>query len=317
MMKFSLTVISALFLCFFQAASKDIDSLLRQSVGGEEAVKKLLSTETLSQFGTINMNGLQGKFKQIIDLPDKYYLSVEFPSFSMEQVYDGTLGWQRTMNGQVSLLSTHEKDELIKGLYLSSYGYFFHENQSVKKAYQGEKPRNGELFEVVDLYLPGNDTVQVYFDKSTGFRKYIFSRHDVLTTITNESDYRDIEGIMFPFRVESDIQTANFSMVMKTDSISLNRKVEAALFNYPLTSEIDYHFPPLKTKVTIPLDYNNGHIRIQAAINGKKKVWMILDSGSATNILNLSTAEAMGLDQIGTLPGMGVGGIEDVSFNEN
>jgi hypothetical protein len=292
----------------------NLDSLLVVSVGGPEALDSIKHLRSFRAEGSINLNGQQGRFIEYFTVPDKFYLEVRMPGVSLVQAYDGEVAWQKDHNGQVTQLTGFEKRELLKNLYFESFAYLLPDRLPGSMEYRGVVDRDGVPYHEVAFYPLDSDTVLAYFDRDSGRRKLLLSRLDNINTITLMDDYRRVSGILIPFYSRATAQGISLFSEFKLDTIEWNVPVDASLFAMSDVAAADYHFPPGEDMVKIPFQYRAGHIRLAATLNGRKRVWFILDSGSSTNVIHQPIARQLNLPVVGTLPARGLAGFENADL---
>ncbi len=306
-----------LFLCLMLAASSDaieLRELLLKSMGGEEALNTLRNLKSMKSSGTLVLNGQQGKLLTYFAPPDKYYMEISFPAFSMVQAYDGKTAWQRDINGQVSHMEAYAKRELLQTIYFESFGFLFSDSMESEIAYLGTTQIDDMVFHEVAFFPFETDTLYAYYDTTTGLRAFTLTRIDQLEAITLIQDYRDMSGMLIPYYSMAEVPEAGLVTEAFLDTVELNVPLPAGIFSPPDEPRRDYLFPAGATKLSVPIKYISGHIRVPLTINGQKQVWMILDSGASTNILNSAAIENMFLAVVGSLPGMGIGGYDEVAL---
>lgn len=309
-----LTVFSLLTTAAGPICAFNLDSLLVVSIGGPKAYDRLERLTSYRAEGSVNLNGLQGRFEQYFMPPDRFYVEVSFENFSLVQAYDGQTAWQRDHNGQISQLQGYEKRELLKNVYFESFSYLFPGRLAGGKEYRGETVKEAQTYHEVAFYPLNTDTVLAYFDRETGLRKLMVTRLDNFSTVTYVSNYHDVSGILIPFYSKAIAEEAGLFSEFVIDTVELNGPVDTSIFSMPSARAADYHFPPGARFVEIPFEYHAGHIRLPVTVNGNRKVWFILDSGCSANILHGPLVDEMNLRVVGKLPAKGVGGFEDVGL---
>ena len=293
----------------------DLDSLLIKSVGGPQAVETLKNLKTFRTSGKAVVNGMEGTFEQEFVAPDKYYLSVQLPGFGLVQGFDGQTAWQKDLNGRVTVMAGEEKQDMLRALYFESYRYLFSERRLGTTAYLGLDTVFGPQTYFKVAFVPyEDDTTFVYFDTATGLRAYLSNRSDQITTVTQAGDYRSIENVQIPFASKAKVLEVQFSMELMADTAVINSPIDSNIFRMPAVEASDFHFPSDQAQVTIKFDYRFGHIRVPVIINGSKKVWMILDTGSSSNLFHSPAIVDLQLPQVGTLPAMGVSGYQEAAL---
>ncbi len=292
----------------------DVDSLLAVSVGGPEAVDSLRRVTSYRTEGTIDLNGMTGQYEQVFVAPDLHYLKVNFGPFSIVQAYDGEVPWQVTLNGQTTVMEGYERREFLKGLYFDSFSYLFSDRLPGSKTYLGDTVIQDRHYHVL-AFVPLNlDTVRAYYELETGLPTRMTAQLDNFDAVQYCDDYREVSGILVPHRRKVVAEQAGLTSEIVTESIALNVAVDRSIFAMPGEQTTDFYFPPGVTAVDIGFSYRAGHIRIPAVINGERKAWFILDSGSSATFLHQPIGAGMNLDVVGTLPARGVGGFRDVDL---
>ncbi len=286
--------------------ASEIQSILQKSVGGKKAVERIRSLKSIYMSGTVNMNGVLGTFEYKSKLPDKFHLALKFPSFSMEQGYDGTTAWQQDLTGQKTELTGTEKNEVIKTIYLNSYKYLFDDTIPNKnylgKSYVGEK-----IYEQILFFPTIRDTIHAFFDVTTGNRTISKSKQDLFEVVSYDSLFQTVDDINFPFYSQSVIKEMNFTFYQLVDSVLFDVDFPDSIFLFQKRNDANYRFPA-KNKLTIKIEFQNNHIFVPVTISGTRKVYMLLDSGAGASIINKKIADEIIFDSIGTMPAIGVSG---------
>ncbi|MFQ6007916.1 MAG: retropepsin-like aspartic protease [Candidatus Zixiibacteriota bacterium] len=313
MLKKTLPVLLQLFVVTSSSAF-NLDSLLIVSIGGQEAYDTLKQMTSYRAEGSVNLNGQQGRFEEYFVTPNKFYLEAHFEGFSIAQAYDGRIAWQKDHNGRISVLEGLEKRELLKNLYFESFAYLFPGRLPGELEYRGQTVKDGEIYHEVAFYPLMTDTVLVYYDIQSGLRKLMLSRLDNLSTITHVGKYQEVSGILVPFYSKATCEGVSLFSEFELETVAINVPIDTSIFSIPSTGLADYHFPAEVPYVVVPFQYLAGHIILSATINGKKRVRLILDSGSSANILHKPVLEQLGLPVVGTLPARGIDGFEQVDL---
>lgn len=296
------------------AASIDLDSLLVETIGGREAFEKLATVTSYHADGTVIINSQKGHFVMEYAHPDRVYLQVSIGELSLVNAYDGKTAWQRDFNGAISQLGGFEERELVKQAYFQSYSYLYDDRLAGGREYRGVDTIDDRACHVVALFPLYVDTVLVYVDVETGLQFLSVSRLDDLETRSYSEAYRLVGGIMMPFISRAEAVGAPIVSEFLVDTVVLNPPVDSLLFQMPAVGRKDFRFPDSVSRVTIPFEFKAGHIYVKATINGKKKVYLILDSGASANIFQESVLADLNLPVVGSVPARGIGGYREVSL---
>lgn len=292
----------------------DPDSLLIASIGGPQSLEKLRQVKSYRVEGSALLHSLEGTFVLEYVYPDRFRLQFDLEPLTIAQGYDGRTAWQKDMNGAVYELAGYEKREMMKQLYFQSYSHLFDDRLPGGKEYRNTTVINGRTCHQVALYPLFTDTVLVYLDVETGLPNLSVSRLDEIETYTYSTDYRSVSGIMMPFASRAEALGTPLVTEFFVDTVILNGQVDTMLFAPPIGTGADYRFPKETDRVSIPLDFDLGHLYVTATINGVKKVRLILDTGASANILNRTAVADMNLPVIGSVPARGIGGYDEVQL---
>lgn len=289
-----------------QIYSGDIQSILRQSVGGDKAVERIKTLQSIHISGSVNMNGLDGKFEYICKFPNKFLLNLKFRDFTVVQGYDGAIVWHKNLTGQKTELTGSGKRDLLSTLYLNSFSYLFDDSLNNKRQI-GKSVINGKTYYQIMFNLFPEDTIMAYFNTITGNRTILKTRQDLTDVTTYEKSYQTVENIKIPFIVQTTEEKFNFTTILTIKKIVFDKPFDDSLFLFQKSSETNYRFSS-QDEIKIKFEFQNNRIFLPVTLSGKKKVYMILDSGAGASVIHLPIAEALNLDTVGTIPAVGVSG---------
>lgn len=296
------------------SAGIDLDSLLKLTVGGEKGFERLASVHSYRLTGDLILNGQAGTFSLTFELPDHLHLTADLGAYSLTQGYDGKTVWQKDHNGSIISLDGYERKDFLRSVYLQSYAYLFKDRMPGSAAYDSVVTRDGKRYHRIELYPFNNDTVTVYIDSATAMQEISVTRIDNLETVTHSSDYREVEGILFPFYAKSLTSPVEATSEFRIKKVIIDPDIEVGLFTPPVKKLSDYHFPKDVRSVKIPFIMRRGLIHLTALVNGKKKVRLILDSGASANVLDQALVQSLGLPVVGTMPVIGIAGNSEISL---
>lgn len=292
----------------------NLDSLLIRSVGGTEAVAKLARVRSIVTTGSVSLGGQTGHFEQYFQVPDKFYLKVEFELFSIVQAYDGSVAWQTNLTGKTTTLVGFEKRELLKTVYQESFSYLFPGRVAGAPTYLGHQELDIGLFHKVAFVTSAIDTVFVLYSEASGLKRFMKTRLDNLEVTTEISDYRKVSGVSLPYYSRTETVEAGILAEFVVSEVSFNQEIAPRLFVKPQPETGSFSFPDSLSYLTIPIDYSGGHIRLLVSVNGQRLAWFILDSGASISIFHKPFARELGLNSAGSLPFKGLSGYEEAGM---
>lgn len=296
------------------APAVDVDSLLVKMVGGNEAVGTLENMTGYTAIGAANINGLTGSFIEYYMPPNRFFLEVSTSGLTLVQAYDGTTAWQRDHNGRVSEVGGFEKREILKSLYMESGSFVLDDRFPGSAEILGDTTFSDTTFHKIALYPFNRDTIVLLLDSHEAQRRYMIGRVDQMTMITRFMSYDTLAGVIVPLHARSDIAGTPMFTEFIIDSVGLNGDIDPDIFRMPTDGTADFRFSRTSKAVTVPFEYRQGHIWIEATINGSQKAWFLLDSGSSANLFHAPAIADLNLPTTGSLPVMGLGGYENVDL---
>lgn len=301
-------------LIFGHAVAINLDSLLAASIGGKVAVDSVNRLTSLVYEGKSRAGGLEGSFRAVIVPPDHFYFEMNSPSFSMTQGYDGLTTWQRDQNGQVADLSGFEKKLLLKNLYIESFSYLLPERRGLPPVYRGVEVQDGNEYHVVGFVPYEGDTIIACYNIRTGRREITGTQVDNLYTVSELGDFRTVSGILIPFHAVDTVIGLPISSELIIERAAINQPVDMSIFKKPSARASDFRFPAGRSAMKVPFSYRNGQICVPATLNGKKRVRLLLDSGSSGNVYHRDAVASLNLPIAGYLPARGVSGVDSIAL---
>jgi len=173
-----------------------------EAIGGRAAWEKLT---TRVRRGTVKIEGVDGTGTILVyeRAPNlQVFITTLANGFIYRAGFDGKTAWQQDVAGKVKELEgTRAADRLA----LSN----FYSDINLPKIYPhpkmvGQKTADGRLAYVVEAAVPGGNPRLLYFDAESWLLFRIDTFENPLsptpTTINRHDDFRDVDGIKYPFK---------------------------------------------------------------------------------------------------------------------
>ncbi len=240
MQKYCLTLF--LFLAALAANAQTVDEILANyfdNIGGREAWEQLESTKMTS---TMNMQQMEFPGTIFAARPNKQRVEVNLQGKQLIQAYDGeTAWWINPFMGSEEPQKMPEAmaEEMTRQEF--EIDFINYQEKGYTVSLEGPKTVEGaETFEI-KLEKEDGDVYYYYFDQE------YFVPIMMKTTLksgqakgqeseTFFSDYQEVDGMMFPFFIESKIGGQSFQKIT-IDSIELNFAYEDDFFAFPEMAE--------------------------------------------------------------------------------
>ena len=202
------------------------------AIGGQANLDRIKSRAlkgTIAQpNGTVTVNVLQAP-------PNKFHIAASTPAGEFERAFNGTLGWEKGPQG-VRQLSPSEVAQLQNAI-----GLFRH--IKLKEQFTSTRVRAGQRIGdratvMVIGTMADNREERLFFDAESGLllRRigYMATLLGMIPDQIDFEDYRDVDGVKFPFTVRvSTIEVNNPVSTRTFSEMKLNATVDEGKFNKP------------------------------------------------------------------------------------
>jgi len=222
-----------------QADSVNAREILKKAVtaaGGAEAFEKLHRFRIRAQSRIFQpQTTIEFEFTEISELPDKTKHILALAAGRRVQVMTGNTGW-KAIGGRISSLTSAEVREMQRGLRKSTFYLFKNaENPDYRVEFLGEESSDAGRYWVLQIKDITGDFVNLYVNVQT----YLIARKSyqgaseagLATLVESYSDYREVGGIMMPFRtevrangkkfIESEVLEAEINPPLKEDFFNI------------------------------------------------------------------------------------------------
>lgn len=258
--------------------------------------------------GKASAGGLSGPFEQLEDVSDgASLLKYKLGPYEAQSGFDGSTSWKLGPSGDVALQeSTAGKRIAASEAYLSARAYWFPQRWPASVQLLGTRTDGGNTYQVLRILPKGADAIELWIDTTTHLIAKVVEMTGGEAQTQLWSDYRTVDGIKLPFRVEvytgSDVAHKSVALV---DSVSINVDIPPDRFAPPKQHFQDFSFLDGGNSATIPIQIINNHVYLTVNINGHALHFM-LDSGGR-NLLTPQAAAKVGVKSVGAFGGGGVG----------
>ncbi len=200
----------------------DVNKAYIKAIGGEKALMKI---KDITMMASTDMQGMTIGFDIYHKAPDKYMMKIGAGDMVFQQIaYDGvTAKMVSPMGGENKTLEGKELEDMK---YESMLNIELQYDQlGIKLMLEGIEEINGtDAYKVVITYPTGKENTR-FFDVKTG----LLIREVGEQGISEFTDYRDVNGVMFPFAITQQMgpQTVKLNVL----SIKINSKLKDELFS--------------------------------------------------------------------------------------
>jgi len=233
-----LVCLSAFLFTGVNAQDIDMDGIVAKyfETIGQDSINKI---ETAVATGTTLQFGQETAFRQIQKRPDKAYMEVLLVDGQIiKQGYNGISGWMLAswMNAAEPVELVGPDLKTIKNIGNIEGDLWNWREKGHKLILVGKENLAGKQVYLLTLTKADGDIDEMYIDTDS----YLLSKMVRKTSINNSEvevevfydDYRNIDGILIPYRVEQRFNSQQ-GMVVTIKEIKFNIEVDDNIFNKP------------------------------------------------------------------------------------
>ena len=203
------------------------------AIGGQAAIDKLKSRMAKGTLVQANGNTLQFELYQVA--PDKFYQIVTTPQGTFERGFNGTVGWEKTARGVREITGSQLADLRAAN---NLFALIKLKEQFTRARVTGKDKIGDREVYVVNGTATDGKRQRLFFDAETGLLlrriTYTPTMIGVIPEQVDFEDYRDVDGVKFPFTARSSsTEVGNPVQTRKFAEIKLNAPVDESKFNLP------------------------------------------------------------------------------------
>ncbi|MDP2303136.1 MAG: hypothetical protein Q8N03_12020 [Ignavibacteria bacterium] len=207
--------------------AEDIFAKYLSAIGGKEVLLKVIDRTTLmsATFQDFNID-----ITVYQKAPNKYLQSTSFSGQETFMVYDGTKGYQQSFMGSGDIVGDELEMLKIEASlhFLANWMEF-----GVKLELAGTQKINDKDAYEVKMILPSGTTITQSFDAENYLKiretKSISSPQGTIDVTIDYSDYRDVEGVKYPFKLTQ--AAGGMKLDFDVTGIMVNKGIADEIFN--------------------------------------------------------------------------------------
>ncbi|MFI4902263.1 MAG: PDZ domain-containing protein [Burkholderiales bacterium] len=245
---------------------------------------------------TLATGGLSGTVERWSEfLTGRSYLRYELGPTSGAAGFDGTAGWTQDAHGDARRESGGAARELaVNAAYRDQLAFWFPSRHPATIVVKSHEHADDADFIVVAITPQGGREFDLWINADTHLIERMTEREAEAMRTEYYMDFREVQGVRVPFRVRATRGDPRFDEIITIDALDFDAPATPVDFARPAPPPADYTFPPGKSSVEMPFTLANGHIYIDARLDSKSPVRLILDTSGA-NVIAAESAKALGL----------------------
>ncbi len=203
------------------SADEVIDNYIK-AIGGRENLASVKDRTTIMR-ATIQNN----KVTMIINqkTPDKFKQEINFGGMSQVVVFNGKTGQMKVGDNKIPITG----DEAQRQKYEAMMDLVLHlDSLEIKTKLAGTEKVDGKDTYKIEMTLPTGTKWIQYYSTDTGLKvkeeKTITSPQGTFTQETLYSDYKDVEGVKYPFTISQSVGPQHFTFNVSTIKVNTGLK---------------------------------------------------------------------------------------------
>ncbi len=303
----SATLILTIFLLPFPSGTRDAGNILskaHEAAGGASwdgirtgHITMKISTGGVEGHAEARENNLTGQNRS----------SFSLGPMEGEEGFDGEMVWSRDTSGQVQVRQGgDDREGAVNAAYRTALAHWYPGRWPAEVEYGRLEKEEEDTFHVIEIVPGGGRPFELWIDAVSWLIDRIVEDTGMETRTTYFSDYRRVEGVMYPFSQRSTNGQEEYDLFVTVESVEFNVPLEEGLFSMPAHPPPDYTFSGEETSTTIPFDFLNNHIYVEVRINGRGPFLVLCDTGGA-NVITPRVADRLGLEPEGAFEARGAG----------
>ncbi len=201
----------------------DVIAKYVEAIGGKEKLAKM--TDVTLKMG-MSMQGMNIEIINKQKAPNK--LSVETlmgANLLSKQVCDGTKAMVKSQMGNQEVTGPELQDMLVQAtlnieLYLDKLG--------IKAELKGSEDVDGQTAWKVQMTMPSGKNTVDFYDQKTGLKVKSVAQQGPASTTILYSDYRAVEGLLFPFKIKQSMGPQSFDIAVS--AVEVNKGIDDSVF---------------------------------------------------------------------------------------
>lgn len=242
-MKRLLIALAAVALAFQVPSAQSVDEILANYFENMGGLEKLKEQKSRKMETNMSMGGME--FAAVITEkePNKQRVDVDIQGMQLVQAYDGETAW--TINPfatgtEPQKMPDHEAEEMIKQKFQDPFIDYEAKGHTVEL--EGQEEIEGAQCYKLKLTKENGDIEYHYFDAEYFVPVMARTTQSAgpmagMAAETYLSDYQEVDGLMFPFYLETKVNGQTAQTITIT-SVELNPEVEDDFFLFPGSKEM-------------------------------------------------------------------------------
>jgi hypothetical protein len=227
--------------------------------------------------------------------------------------WDGKQSWTLDQTGLVIVDgSVLGRSSAINQTYFGNYDLWLPGYGGATVAWGGSKSEKDKSYDVLTVTPPKSSLpIDVCFDRATHLPVEVVQTAGPMTTTITMGDFKPVDGLMIPYRVETSTNTGDSTSFTAT-SVEANPAGGATHLDAPKSSPHDFSIANGATQASVPIQISENHAYLDVMLNGRGPFHFEFDTGGA-NVVDTAVSKEIGAASGGSTHVNGVGSASSAS----
>ena len=240
MLRKLLLVTNVVFLLTLFLSAQTVDEIIAKNVKARGGIDKIKSVQTIRSTATMTMGpGMEAPGSMTVKRPDMARLEFTVQGLTAIQAYDGKNAWQiMPFMGKKDpeLMSADDKKDMEENADIDG-PLVDYKSKGNKIELLGKEKVEGTDAYKLKITLKNGDVITDYLDADS----FLEIKQEMKRTVRGSEqeieaslgDYKEVNGVMFPFAMENGIKGSQEKQKITVSKIELNVPVDDAIFKMP------------------------------------------------------------------------------------
>lgn len=233
------------FLCLSPActAAQTADEIIKKAVEARGGIDKIKAVRSERITGRLLTQGIEGTLILELERPHKLYSEITVEGKKVLRVYDGkSAGWTLNLfldNKDVQEMSADELKDMPEESDADG-PLVDYKAKGSQVELLGKEDGDGKSLYRLKITGKNGDVRSYLIDAST----FLTAKWEGLRKIGNQllpwectlSDYRDVQGIKFPFKIDQGSQGTEYRQTLTVEKVEINPKLDESHFARPVAA---------------------------------------------------------------------------------
>jgi predicted aspartyl protease len=279
------------------------------SPGADVASVRALRVETVIEMGGEPV----GRVEKLGRREPRAYLEVlELAGVRRKMTVLGDHVWMTDPNGAVRAATGEELVDAVVAHALLFHAYLDGSSRDLTVALREGDDRTLELRNAHDENGPPR-TLTIADPEEMLLPGTFRQRQHGIEIVTTFEDWREVDGIRFPFLSKQSTGDPRFDLTLRTVACNVLDELPPGAITAPEAGPRDFEFTDRDSASAIRVDLAAGLVLVTAEVDGTAGSFLV-DTGAGATVLDAAFAESLGLSQRGVMEARGAGGSEAAAF---